>query len=112
MIEATLLFPLLSAALAALGIPLWVAMVRPNRFYGVHTAATLADEALWYAANRATGRDLVVSGFLLLVLSVALPSMGIEGVAYALLMTAAVAAGGAFVAAIGLARIRHLRSPL
>lgn len=110
--EATLLFPLLSAAFAALGIPLWVAMVKPNRFYGVHTAATLADEAVWYAANRATGRDLVASGFLLLVLSLALPAMGIAGVAYTFLMTGAVAAGGAFVAVIGLARIRHLRSPL
>jgi uncharacterized membrane protein len=111
-IEATLLFPLVCVAIAALGIPLWVAMVKPNRFYGVRTAATLADEAVWYAANRATGRDLVASGFLLLVLSVALPSMEIEGVAYAILMTAAVAGGGAFVAIVGLARIRHLRSPL
>jgi hypothetical protein len=38
--------------------------------------------------------------------------MGIAGVAYTFLMTGAVAAGGAFVAVIGLARIRHLRSPL
>ena len=112
MIEATLLFPLVCVAITALGIPLWVAMVRPNRFYGLRSEATLADEAVWYAANRATGRDLVASGFLLLVLSVALPSTGLEGAAYVLLMTAAVATGGALVVVIGLARIRHLRSPL
>jgi uncharacterized membrane protein len=105
-IEATLLFPLLSAALAGLGIPLWVAMVRPNRFYGLHTAATLKDEALWYAANRATGRDLVVSGFLLLVLSVSLP---LDGVAYALLMTGALVLGTVLVALVALARARRLR---
>jgi uncharacterized membrane protein len=105
-IEATLLFPLLSAALAGLGIPLWVAMVRPNRFYGLRTAATLEDEALWYAANRATGRDLVVSGFLLLLLSVLLP---LEGFAYALLMTGALVLGAALVALIALARVRRLR---
>ena len=112
MIEATLLFPLLSVAIAALGIPLWVAMVRPNRFYGVRTAATLADEAVWYAANRATGRDLVAAGSFALALSVMLPEMGIEGVAYVLLMALAIALGGAGVAIIGLARIRQLRSPL
>jgi uncharacterized membrane protein len=105
-IEATLVFPLLSAVLAGLGIPLWVAMVKPNRFYGLRTAATLKDEALWYAANRATGRDLVVSGFLLLLLSVALP---LEGVAYALLMTGALLLASALVVLIALARVRRLR---
>jgi uncharacterized membrane protein len=105
-IEATLVFPLLSAVLAGLGIPLWVAMVKPNRFYGLRTAATLKDEALWYAANRATGRDLVVSGFLLLLLSVSLP---LEGVAYALLMTGALLLASALVVLIALARVRRLR---
>ena len=106
MIEATLLFPLLSAAFAGLGVPLWVAMVRPNRFYGLRTAATLKDEALWYAANRATGRDLVASGFLLLLLSVLLP---LEGIAYALLMTGALVLGAVLVALVALARVRRLR---
>jgi uncharacterized membrane protein len=105
-IEATLLFPLLSAALAGLGVPLWVAMVRPNRFYGLRTAATLKDEAVWYAANRATGRDLVASGFLLLLLSVLLP---LEGIAYALLMTGALVLGAVLVALVALARVRRLR---
>jgi len=105
-IEATLLFPLLSAVLAGLGIPLWVAMVRPNRFYGLRTTATLRDEALWYAANRATGRDLVVMGFVLLVVSVLLP---LEGVAYALLMTVALVLGAVLVALVALARVRRLR---
>jgi len=105
-IDATLLFPLLSAVLACLGIPLWVAMVRPNRFYGLRTAATLKDEAVWYAANRATGRDLVAAGFLLLLLSVLLP---FEGIAYALLMTGALVLGAVLVALIALARVRRLR---
>jgi uncharacterized membrane protein len=105
-IEATLLFPLLSAVLAGLGIPLWVAMVRPNRFYGLRTAATLKDEAVWYAANRATGRDLVAAGFLLLLLSVLLP---LEGLAYALLMTGALLLGAVLVALVALARVRRLR---
>ena len=112
MIESTLFFPLICAVLAALGMPLWVAMVGPNRLYGVHTAATLADESLWYAVNRATGRDIVAAGTVSLALAVLLPKMGLEGVAYALLMTGALASSGALVAVIALARIRHLRSPL
>jgi uncharacterized membrane protein len=107
--EATLLFPLLSVAITALGIPLWVAMVRPNRWYGVRNAATLGDEAVWYAVNRATGRDLVMVGFAGLVLSVLLPELGAAGAAYAILMALALAAGGALVAFIALARARRLR---
>jgi uncharacterized membrane protein len=107
--EATLFFPLLSAALAALGIPLWVAMVKPNRFYGVPTAATLADEALWYAVNRATGRDLVVAGGTALFLSAFLPEFGVSGTAYTLVMALALAGSGALVAVIALARVQRLR---
>ena len=109
MIEATLLFPLLGAAFALLGIPLWVAMVGPNRFYGVRNARTLGDEALWYAVNRATGRDLVVIGFLAMLLSVLLPELGISGTAYVLLMALGLAGGGVLVALIALARARRLR---
>ena len=109
MIDATLLFLLLSVAITALGIPLWVAMVRPNRFYGVRTVATLGDEALWYAVNRATGRDLVVVGGAGLVLSAVLPELGVSGAAYVVLMALALAAGGGLVALISLARVRRLR---
>ena len=109
MIEATLLFPLLSAAVAACGIPLWVAMVKPNRFYGVRTAATLNDEAVWYAANRATGRDFVLVGGAALVLSAFLPEAGVSGAAYAVVMTAVLAAGLALIVAIAFARVRRLR---
>jgi len=107
--EMTLFFPLLSAAFAALGIPLWVAMVKPNRFYGVHTAATLADEAVWYAANRATGRDLVLVGGVALFLSAFLPELGVSGAAYVAVMTAFLAAGGVLVTVVALARVRRLR---
>ena len=40
---AELLFPLLSAGLALLGVPQWIAMVGPNRFYGVRTPATTSS---------------------------------------------------------------------
>ena len=112
MIDAELLFPLLCAALAVPGIPLWSAMVSPNRFYGVRTPATLADESLWYAVNRTTGRDIVVTSASCMVLSAVLPQAGLDGTAYAFVMSGALAAGAALVIAIALARARHLRSPL
>lgn len=84
-------------------------MVKPNRFYGVYTAAALADEAVWYAANRATGRDLVVAGGAALTLSAFLPALGISGAAYVALMVVFLAAGGALVAVVALARVRRLR---
>jgi uncharacterized membrane protein len=109
MIDIELLFPLLSGLLAILGIPQWIAMVGPNRFYGVRTGATLRDEAVWYAVNRAAGRDLVFAGGAGLLLSLLLPALGVSGAAYAILMTLALAAGGALVTTIALARSRRLR---
>ena len=109
MIEATLFFPLASVAVALLGIPLWVALVKPNRFYGVRNAATLGDEAIWYSVNRAAGRDLVMVGGASLFVSAFLPEWGVDGLAYMLVMAGVLAAGGAVVAFIGLARSRRLR---
>jgi hypothetical protein len=84
-------------------------MVKPNRIYGIGTAATLADESLWYAANRAAGRDLVALGSLTLLLSVLLAQIGLSGMVYVLAMLIALAGGGALVVLVGLARIRVLR---
>ena len=107
--EAEVLFPLLSGGLALLGIPQWIAMVGPNRFYGVRTRATLGDEAVWYAVNRAAGRDLVFVGGAGLLLSLALPALGVSGTAYIALMTAVLAGGSALAVIIALARARRLR---
>ena len=109
MIEATLLFPLVSAAIVVSGIPLWIAVVKPNRFYGLRTAVTLADEAIWYAANRATGRDLVVVGGASFLLSALLPELGVAGATYVAVMVAVLAAGAGLVAFVALARARLLR---
>jgi uncharacterized membrane protein len=58
---------LLSAVLLILfALPLWMRMVPPNRLYGVRTRATLGDEGRWYAVNATSGRDLLVSGIVLL----------------------------------------------
>ena len=107
--EPEVLFPLLSGGLALLGIPQWIAMVGPNRFYGVRTAATLADEAVWYAVNRAAGRDLVFAGGAGLLVSLLLPELGVSGAPYTIVMTLVLAGGAVLVAIIALARVRRLR---
>jgi uncharacterized membrane protein len=110
-IDAELLFPLLSAAVVVLGVPLWIAMIPPNRVYGLRTPATLDNESLWYAANRTTGRDIVCAGAIAFLFSVWLPDKGIGGLAYVLLMLATFALCGAGVVVIYVARARHLRPP-
>ena len=107
--EPEVLFPLLSGVLALLGIPQWVALVGPNRFYGVRAPATLGDEAVWYAVNKAAGRDLVFAGGAGLALSLVLPQLGVSGAAYSILMALVLAAGGILAAVIALARARRLR---
>ena len=62
--------------LIALAIPLWMRRVPPNRFYGVRTRATLADEATWYDVNARSGRDLLVSGALFLAGIVVVDAVG------------------------------------
>ena len=105
--DATLVFPLLGTVIAALGMPLWIGMVPPNRYYGVRAAA-VADEAMWYAVNKAAGRDLVAVGGLTLVLSTWLLSTDIGGVAYAIVMSVVLGAGAALIIAVGIARARRL----
>ena len=52
--------------LIVLGVPLWMRRVPPNRFYGVRTAATRSNDAVWYDVNARSGRDLSIAGVLLL----------------------------------------------
>ena len=57
----------------ALGIPLILRLVPPNRFYGFRTTTTYSSADAWYQINFATGLALVaagiVAGLLILFLS-------------------------------------------
>jgi uncharacterized membrane protein len=75
----------------------------------VPTVATLRDEAVWYAVNRATGRDIVAAGGVALILSALLPELGVSGTAYTVLMMLVLATACALVGLIALARVRRLR---
>jgi len=55
--------------LMALAIPLARQRIKPNRFYGVRTARTLRDEAVWYRANRLFGVAMLLCGAAFFLLS-------------------------------------------
>ena len=63
----------LPALTFALGIPLVLKLVPPNRFYGFRTTTSYSSADAWYQINFATGIALVaagvVAGLLVLLLS-------------------------------------------
>jgi uncharacterized membrane protein len=99
-----MLFFLVGLLIAGLGVPLWLRRVPPNRFYGVRTEATRADEARWYSVNASTGRTMVGVGMSTAILSIALDGFGIVGDAHALTMAVVLIAGGALVTFVGFRR--------
>jgi uncharacterized membrane protein len=50
-----------SALFILVALPLALRKVPRNRVYGFRTRATLADDAVWFAANAHFGRGLVIS---------------------------------------------------
>ncbi len=47
-----------------LGLPLVLAWVPPNRWYGFRTARSLGSPAVWYPVNRTAGFSLMAAGVL------------------------------------------------
>lgn len=52
----------LGVLMVFLGMPLWRALVPPNRWYGLRLPATLGKPSVWYAANARFGRLLTIVG--------------------------------------------------
>ena len=61
----------------AVGVPLARRLVPRNRWYGLRIAATFSSEQVWYEANAAMGRDLIVVGCVVLLLALGLPPIGL-----------------------------------
>ncbi|HEV7920916.1 MAG TPA: SdpI family protein [Thermoanaerobaculia bacterium] len=66
-------FVLVGLFLVAFSIPLVLRKVPPNRWYGIRIAATFADEVVWYEANAASGRDMLILGILQVALGLVAP---------------------------------------
>jgi uncharacterized membrane protein len=93
MIRDQVLFILVGASAVALGLPLMLRTVPPNRWYGVRIRATLADPKVWYGTNAVAGRDLAVLGMVLLATATLLSGILTSEVAYALACTAVLVVG-------------------
>ncbi len=60
--HADLLILMATLSMALAGLPLWMAMVPRNRFYGLRIRATRGDDTLWLRANAYGGRQLCLAG--------------------------------------------------
>jgi uncharacterized membrane protein len=93
-VRPEILFAAVGVLLMALGWPLALRRVGPNRWYGLRVPATFADHRVWYDANALAGRDLVALGALLLALSLGLPALaGVRGSGFAIIATAVAVVG-------------------
>jgi hypothetical protein len=68
----TVTYVVLGLGFAAMGVPLALGRVPPNGTYGFRTERTVSNSAIWYAANRVQGIDLIIAGVAIAVLVVAL----------------------------------------
>ena len=57
------LFIGLPGLMLALGIPLVLRLVSPNRFYGFRTSTSFSSANAWYQINFATGLAMIAAGF-------------------------------------------------
>lgn len=71
------IFPyVIPSVLAALGVPLWLRKVPPNRIYGIRTTKTFSSPQIWYDANEVGGLALIAAGVLALLANVAVTYFG------------------------------------
>ena len=101
-------FVILGLVLIVLSLPLILRRVPPNPLYGLRVSATFKDEQVWYDANAASGRDMLVLGIAVELLGVVLSVLGVRDFAYAIAWTATVALGLVVVTALGWTRANRM----
>jgi hypothetical protein len=91
------------------GVPLMLRWVPPNRFYGLRSLATRADEWVWYEANAKSGRDFVIAGVLEALLAASIAYLpGLSTRARAQINITVLLVGSLIVAGIGVWRAIRL----
>jgi len=99
---------LTGALLIALSIPMVLRRVPPNAFYGLRVPATFKDEEVWYAANAASGRDMVLLGIFIILFGVVPPWLGWSGASHLLAWSVVVGAGAVLMAVLGWGRANRM----
>ena len=96
---------------ALLGLPLLLRRVGPNALYGLRTKATFADDTVWYDANAASARDLLVLGLGTALLSAVLGRVpGISEDMHLGVMATLLVVGAVVVARVGSVRAERMLS--
>ena len=90
------------------GVPLILRRVPPNAFYGLRVPATFKDEQVWYDANAASGRDLVVFGIALIVSAGAMSALGWTAESHRLAWAMVAALGAILLTLLGWSRANRL----
>jgi uncharacterized membrane protein len=106
---AAVMFIATGVILVLAAVPMIRRRVPPNPLYGLRVSATYSDEWVWYEANAASGRDLILLGVVQLAVAlVAIPFLRQLPIVYVLLNTAVICAGAIKVAVVGLLRADRL----
>ena len=66
-------FAVPAALMLVLAVPLVLGVVPRNRFYGMRTRRTLADDAVWYPVNRVAGAALMLASIVYGAVAAGLP---------------------------------------
>jgi uncharacterized membrane protein len=52
-----------------LGLPLLFNKIKPNWLYGFRLPSTVSNEKIWYKVNHFFGRDMIISGIIVIQMS-------------------------------------------
>ena len=66
----TLIFIADGLIFVAAGIPLFQRRIGPNRWYGFRVPKTMSDEGIWFDANETMGKDLIISGAVMILAAI------------------------------------------
>jgi uncharacterized membrane protein len=76
-------FLIIAGVIAVVSIPMIANAVPPNRFYGFRTRRTLANERIWYSANRFAGWALFIAAIISAAALATLPQEMLSAPGYA-----------------------------
>jgi len=106
--DPTLWLTLTGLLLIAVSVPMMLRRVPPNDVYGLRVPATLQDEQVWYDANAASGRDMVLFGVIVVLFSLVPPWFGWSVASHVLAWSALVVGGALLTAVVGWRRANRL----
>ena len=104
----SIVFASFGVVLAALALPLVLRRIPPNPLYGLRVPATFRDESVWYDANAASGRDMLVLAAVIFLVALVLPFAGLGDWALPIAWIVTAGVGAILVAILGWRRANRM----